>query len=332
LEHFETVEYDDHFKINDNVSFTFKDAGHILGSAITYLDIIEDNNKLRLCYTGDIGRYDSALLENPSMVEQCDYLICESTYGNRLHSNYELCKQQFLSIIEKTCVEQKGKVVIPAFSLGRTQELVFVLDQLEHNGDLPHINVYVDSPLSVNATKIMRKNSHLLNDRVQKYLEIDGDPFGFDRLFYIQEATDSKAINALKEPAIVISASGMATAGRIKHHIANTVSDPKNTIVIVGYAEPQSLAGKLRNGEKKVRIFGEEFEVNASIEVLDAYSAHADYQEMQLFLSPLKNNPPKGIFLVHGDYEAQTTFKEHLKNQGYKNIQIPSLGDKAFLF
>jgi metallo-beta-lactamase family protein len=231
----------------------------------------------------------------------------------------------------KTCIEKKGKLIIPAFSLGRTQELVYALDRMSTKKMLPHINVYVDSPLSVNATAIMKAHPECFNEDIHEYMKKDSDPFGFDRLIYIQDVEDSKGLNELKDPCIIISASGMIEAGRIKHHVANTISDPKNTLLIVGYAEPNSIGGKLRSGAKIIKIFGEEHPVNAEVIIMDSYSAHGDYKEMIQYLGCQDPSKIKNLFLVHGEYETQLNYKERLLDAGFRHITIPALGDKVEL-
>jgi metallo-beta-lactamase family protein len=332
MSQFVAVEYKTIVHLNKELSFQFIDAGHILGSALVSMDIETNAGKKNLTFTGDIGRYGSSILKDPQQFPQADYLICESTYGDRLHTDLAMSETQLMNVIYKTCVEQKGRVIIPAFSLGRTQELVYALDKLESKGKLPRIPVYVDSPLSTNATNIMRKHVSCYNDSILEYMKTDADPFGFNKLFYVQDVADSKRINASDEPCIIISASGMATAGRIKHHLANNIENSKNTILIVGYAEPESLAGKLRNKAKVVKIFGEEYHVNADVVIIDSYSAHADYSEMIQFLKCQDTSSIKKLFLVHGEYETQVNFKEKLLDEGYRKIVIPALGDEVELF
>ncbi|MCC7233338.1 MAG: MBL fold metallo-hydrolase, partial [Bacteroidia bacterium] len=214
--------------LTGNVTLQFTGSGHILGAAAIHLTIKEKGQVKRLCFTGDIGRYQDKILHPPEPFPQCDYLICESTYGNRLHENSEKTEQRLLEIVKRTCVEQKGKLIIPAFSLGRTQEVVYALNNLRNSGKLPDIRVYVDSPLSVNATNIMRSHPECFNDTLKKSLANDPDPFGFERLIYIRKAEDSMKLNDMDEPMIILSASGMAEAGRIKHHIRNSISQSRN--------------------------------------------------------------------------------------------------------
>jgi metallo-beta-lactamase family protein len=270
-------------KLSDDVKVFFTDAGHILGSVVTNLKIKENNKYLKLSYTGDIGRYDDRILKAPAEFPQADYIICESTYGNRLHPKTKDAEEELLQIIINTCIRNKGKIIIPAFSLGRTQEIVYAMDRLTTEGRMPRIDVYVDSPLSVNATAVMKKHPEFYNKNIIDYMKKDPDPFGFSLLHYVKEVEESKSINLLPDPCIIVSASGMAEAGRIKHHIKNNISDPKNTILMVGYCSQGSLGARLINGDKKIKIFGEEYKVLADVKVLSNYSAHADYLEIEKF-------------------------------------------------
>jgi metallo-beta-lactamase family protein len=228
--------------------------------------------------------------------------------------------------VRHTCVEKKGKLVIPAFSVDRTQEIVYLLDQMSNEGLLPNIKVYVDSPLSVKATEVIRKHRECYNPTFIDYIKKDPDPFGFKNLTYVSQVEDSKRINLSKEPCIIISASGMAEAGRIKHHIKNTIENSANTILIVGYCTPESLGGRLKNGDKEVRIFGEEYTVKAQVESLDYYSAHADYNEIFKWLTCQDLSLVKKIFLVHGETDAQEYLRDLFIGKGVKApIVIPQL-------
>jgi metallo-beta-lactamase family protein len=277
-----------------------------------------------MTFTGDIGRPNDQILRGPEKFPQADYILCESTYGNRLHEKQEGAEQRLLQIVQETCVKNKGKLIIPAFSVDRTQELVFALDKMENAGLLPRIKVFVDSPLSVNATNIMRKHRECYNDTILEYLKKDEDPFGFDNLEYISDVNRSKELNDYNQPCIIISSSGMAEAGRIKHHIANNIRKKNTTILIVGYCTPGSLGYELKTGKKEVRIFGEIYPVSANVEVIDSYSAHADYMEMIGYLGCQDKKKVKEIFLVHGEFETQKDFKIKLEQEGYNKISIPA--------
>ena len=328
LSQFVTIKYDKPYRLCKEVELLLTDNGHILGSAAVHLKIKDNEKTTHLTFTGDIGRYNSSLLKDPASFPQSDIIICESTYGDRLHDRQVHAEQEILNIIQETCQKKRGKVIIPAFSLGRTQEIVYSLNKLDLHGLFPEVNVYVDSPLAVNATEIMRKYKLSLNENVRSFIKSRTDPFGFDRLTYITEKRESQALNISKQPAVIISASGMAEAGRIKHHLMNNIENPDNAILIVGYAEPNSLAGRLRNGDKEVSIFGMDFMVNSSVRVIDSLSAHADYEEMIQYLSCQDPKKVKAFFLVHGDPDQQLGFKDHLEKAGFTNIDIPGKGQE----
>ncbi|MES2516068.1 MAG: MBL fold metallo-hydrolase [Bacteroidota bacterium] len=321
---FETVDFDTDHKLNDEISFYFSENGHIIGSGAINITATESNKVTRLCFTGDIGRYDDPLLKTPAVFQQADYIICESTYGNKLHGTTEDAEQKLLSIVNRTCIEKKGKLLIPAFSLGRTQEIVFVLDKLANKKLLPNIPVYVDSPMSVKATSILRSHSESFNAELQSYIKKDPNPFGFANLTYIEESSESRQLNDVNEPCIIISSSGMADAGRIKHHLCYAIADQKNTVLLTGYCAPGSLGAKLMRGEKQVYIFDYLFDVNAEIESIHSLSAHGDYDEMIRFLSCQQKSVVKSVFLVHGEGDAKTVFRDKLLQQGYQKVIVPS--------
>ena len=323
MEKFTTYGYDSWHHIHKNVQLIFKDAGHILGSAGLVLKINENGIERTIGFTGDIGRPNRPILRDPQPLPEVEYLICESTYGDRIHESEPEQLDRLLEIITETCIEFKGKLVIPAFSVGRTQEIVFMLDRLESSGRLPKIKVYVDSPLAVNATEIFGVHPECFDNDLNAYLLKDEDPFGFRSLTYIRETEQSKKLNTSDEPCIIISSSGMANAGRVKHHIANNVEKHNTTILIVGYASPGTPAQILKSGKETIKLFGEVLNVNARIEIMDSFSAHGDKNEMYRHI---ENQMPtlKKLFLVHGDYETQTNFKYFLETKGFKDIEIPS--------
>lgn len=320
------VEYNRQFNIDKDINVKFTNTGHMLGGAVINLEINENGKKIRLAYTGDIGRPYNRILKSPEPFPQCDYLITESTYGDRLHQPMESMKEEFYQIIHETCVEKKGKLIIPSFAIGRTQEIVYLLNTFFNDGKLPNIDVYVDSPLAVNATEIFRMHVDNLNQEVHDEMleESDTDPFGFNRLHYIKKVEESKALNNDPRPCIIISASGMAEAGRIKHHISNNIEDPNSTILMVGYTTPTSLGARLQAPRlKEISIFGRIHRVKARIDRIEAFSGHADYEEMKGFLSCQKQSQVKQTFLVHGDYDVQVAYSKVLKNAGFNNIAIP---------
>ncbi len=327
LKQFVEVEYDTEFEIDAELKLRFTDAGHILGSSVVNIQVFEDHYWHKIAFTGDLGRLNPKIIRSPQSFPQCDYLIAESTYGDRLHAEDDQTLEELLGIVTNTCITKKGKLIIPAFSVGRTQEIVYALDKLEHDGRLPHIKVFVDSPLSTNATEIIRNHPECFNASVIEYMRTDPDPFGFNKLTYVREAEQSKKLNSLHEPCIIISASGMAEAGRIKHHIANNVSNPDNTILIVGHCEEQSLGARLARGDQEVRIFGEMHQVHADVQVMGSFSAHGDYKEMLHVLSCQRADKVKKVFVVHGEYPTQQAYKLKLEEAGFKRVFIPEKGE-----
>ncbi|MDL2290303.1 MBL fold metallo-hydrolase [Paludibacteraceae bacterium OttesenSCG-928-F17] len=324
MELFISVAYNRRFKIDEQVSVKFTNTGHMLGSAAANIEIEENGVKKHITYTGDIGRTVNKILSPWTSFPQCDYLITESTYGNRLHEPLKETEEDFLKIVLKTCVEKKGKLIIPAFSVGRTQEIVYVLNKFFNQGKLPPVEVFVDSPLSVNATHIFQMHTDTMNKEVRNTLLKDPDPFGFNSLHYIKDVEESKALNSYNKPCIIISSSGMMEAGRIKHHVANNVSDARNTILIVGYCTPTSLGARIQQpGLKEISIFGEKHAVNAQIAKIEGFSAHGDYREMIDYLSSQNKDLIKNTFLVHGEYDVMEAYKTHLEETGFKNIVIP---------
>lgn len=323
LSQFETIKYDQWFSPVKHFKFMFSDAGHILGSAVVNMELNEKKGLRKLCFSGDIGRKNNLLLTPFKKYQETDYLICESTYGDRNHEDVKEPSERLLEIIKRTCVTNGGKLLIPAFSLGRTQEIIFTLNNLKNKNLLPDIPVFVDSPLSTNATDILRKHKSSLNEGVKEVLKTDNDPFGFNNLTYIQEVEDSIRLNELKEPCIIISASGMLEAGRIKHHLKNNIHDKNSCLLIVGYCAAETLGGRLKSGAKKVKIFGEEYPVKIRVETIEDYSGHAGRDELIDFVKMNPVEKTKGIFLVHGEDESKIAFKALLEYIGYTKVIIP---------
>lgn len=323
LSYFTFVNYNTWFNVTNDTQVFFTEVGHILGSAAVSLKIDDYGSEKKILYTGDVGRYKSLLMRPAVNFPQPDYIITESTYGDKEHDTPLHSIERLLQIIHETCEVKKGKLLIPAFSLGRTQELIYIFNELKNEGRLPDIKIFVDSPLSLKATDIMRKHKNCLNDDVKETLIKDNDPFGFSNLFYIREVEDSIKLNTMEEPCIIISASGMAEAGRIKHHIKNNIENKNSCILFVGYCAANTLGGKLKSGAKKVKIFGKEYKVKIRIECMEEYSAHADKNELLRFL--LKCNPKKikAVFLVHGEEESKKAFQPFLVENGFVNVQIP---------
>ncbi|WP_236975367.1 MBL fold metallo-hydrolase RNA specificity domain-containing protein [Membranihabitans maritimus] len=325
---FRSMEYDRWFRIHPEVEVLYRDAGHILGSASVTLRI--GGEKL-VGFTGDIGRPDRPILRDPIPMPEVDYLICESTYGDKDHISKPAEKKLFLDIVQETCVDRGGKLIIPAFSVGRTQDIVYIFDQLFNEGVLPQIPIYVDSPLAVNATQVYGSHPECYDNELNEYLMIDDDPFGFNTLKYVRSVEYSKSLNDKKEPCVIISAAGMANAGRVQHHIANNIENERNTILMVGYASPSTPGGMLINGVDKLKLFGKWLQVNAQVKRIDALSAHGDRTEMMDFLKNQKSKL-KSLFLVHGEYDTQQAWKEYLHENGFDRVEIPALQDSFSLY
>jgi len=328
MENFVSVGYNKWLKINDECDVLFRDAGHILGSSNVTLRIKKDNfHDIYFGFTGDIGRPDRPILRDPRHMPDCDYVICESTYGGQTHEAQPKDEQNLLDIIKHTCIDKKGKLIIPAFSVGRTQEIVHMLDQLANNGKLPRIPVFIDSPLAIDATEIFRAHPDCFDRETLIYMQTDPNPFGFSNMRYVRDIDGSKKLNFYEEPCVIISASGMMQAGRVKHHIYHAIQNPKNTLLVVGYCSPSTLGGILKNKPEKVKIFGEELDVKFEIVEMHSFSAHGDQQEMIDFLSNQNRKKLKKIFLTHGEIDRQTIFKDALLSNDFREVLIPKLGE-----
>lgn len=315
--------YGEWFDVIEGVQAMFTDAGHILGSGCVHLRVAENGNTQHLTFSGDVGRYRDVILKSPQTFPQADYIIMESTYGNSLHDDVSTSVDTILSWIEKTCLQKKGKLIIPAFSLGRTQEILYAFNQLELENRLPKLDYFLDSPLSTSITDVIKKYPQYFNKSIQKVMESDSDPFQFNGLRYIKSVDESKMLNYRNEPCVIISASGMAEAGRVKHHISNNIENTRNTILMTGYCEPNSLGGRLLAGAKEVGIFGVRHEVNAEIAGIKSMSAHGDYEDLSQWLSCQDTKTVKKLFLVHGEYDVQQAFKDRLLKKGFSDIEIP---------
>jgi metallo-beta-lactamase family protein len=333
LGNFKTSAYRNKFYLDgfDNkVAVTFVDAGHILGSASVILDIEENGKKIKLGFTGDLGRKNLPILRDPEFIGNVDYLLTESTYGNRLHDKADMIEDELESAIIDT-MRMNGKIIVPSFSVGRTQELVYELSKMMSKKDLPLFPVFVDSPLSVNATEIFKIHSECFDKETADLLASGVNVFGLDNMKYIKDVNESKKLNNMKETCMIISASGMCEAGRILHHLANNIEDSRNTILIIGFMAQNTLGRRLIEAKDKpgsvVKIYGEEYKVNAKIKVLNAFSAHADKNELIEYFGKFDKGSIKKIFLVHGEEEMQTPFRKNLMDMGFKDIVIPERGE-----
>jgi metallo-beta-lactamase family protein len=324
MQYFEPVPYDKAFTPCKGVTATFRDAGHILGSAGVSLEIIENGHLTRCGFTGDLGRPNMPILHDPNLIRDLDVLIMETTYGNRRHTPIADVEEEMVQIIRSVSANG-GKVIIPAFAVGRTQQLVYLLHKLFNENRIPEIPIFVDSPLACDATCVFRNHPECFDRETDRiFMKDHEDPFGFGRLKYVHDIAESKNLNGLTFPHIIISASGMAEGGRILHHLRNNVDNPKNLVLFVGYAAQETLARKMMDGARKVKIFGEEHTVKCKIKTIDAFSAHADSEEL---LGCVTITPPsklRHIILVHGEKDQSVPFGEVLKSKGYKNVYYPA--------
>jgi metallo-beta-lactamase family protein len=321
--HFVSVEYHTWFDVSDGVQAMFTDAGHIIGSTCVHVKVNENGKETRITFSGDVGRYRDVILNSPETFEQQDYILLESTYGNSLHEVNLTTPDMLLDWINKACIQKKGKLIMPAFSVGRTQEILYSLNQLEIENRLPDLDYFLDSPLSIEATDLVKRYPQYFNNRVQKILQSDNDPFFFKGLKYVKTVAQSKLLNFRNEPCVIISASGMAEGGRVKHHISNNIENSRNTILLTGYCEPNSLGGRLMAGATEVNIYGVRHEVHAEVGAIRSMSAHGDYEDLSQWLACQDPKQVKTLFLVHGEYNVQMDFQQRLIRKGFLDVQIP---------
>ena len=325
LERFAPHGYDEAFSPLPGVTVRLIDAGHVLGSATAVIDVRGDGGSLRVAFSGDIGRRNLPILRDPTPPEDPDWVVMESTYGDRMHAPIERMDQQLCDAIEETR-RRGGKVLIPSFALERTQEIVFALNRLIRSGRMAPIDVFVDSPLAVNLTEIFRQHPECYDAEAAAFDEGNGDPFDFSMLRMVQSVEESKALNNRRGPAVVLSASGMCEGGRVVHHLRNTVEDPNSTIVIVGYQAQHTLGRRIVERRRKVRIFGVDRPLNAQVRVLNAFSAHADRDEL-LWWADECGDRVRGFFCVHGDPDQSEALAGHLRARG-RTAEVPGLGQR----
>lgn len=329
LSQFVGLSYGRAFHPAPGVTATLLEAGHILGSAAILLDIEENGRRARLCFTGDVGRPGTPILRDPEPLQGVEYLITESTYGNRLHSPVGDAEGALAEVITTTA-RRGGKVIIPAFSVGRTQELVYALDRLLNEKRIPSLPTFVDSPLSSNATEVFRMHPECFDAELNAYLQMDDDPFGFAKLSYVRRVEDSKAINFLDGPCVILSASGMCEAGRILHHLANHIGDPRNTVLVVGFMAEHTLGRRLVERVPKVRILGEEYRLRAEVKVINALSAHADRDELLAYARSTRESL-RHVFVVHGEEQQSLAYADLLLNEGVPAVTVPNRGETCIL-
>ena len=335
LELFSDVKYDEIIEITPDIHVRYNDAGHMLGSSIIEVWIKEDGKETKVVFSGDLGNNDNPLLDAPTMIEDADYLIMESTYGSRLHMRNDEKAKMFLSIVSNT-LENQGTVVIPSFAVGRTQEILYELNKIKETKNdeefmreyetLMKTPVYVDSPLAISATEVFKENTDLFDEEIRQEILRGDNPLEFPNLKFTRTADESKALNENPQPSVIISASGMCEVGRIKHHLKHNLWNPNSTILFVGYQAPGTLGYSIVNGAKSVKIFGEEIVINARIEYIEGYSGHADQEGLMNFIYSFINKP-KHIFLVHGEEEAQEVLKDKIEQEANLPVTIVNYGE-----
>jgi len=324
---FRGIGYRKGFYVTAEVKLTFFDAGHILGSALSIFDISENGKNVRLAYIVDLGRKNMPILKDPERIDNIDFMIIESTYGNRLHDDLPCTDEKLAKVVNDT-ISKGGKIIVPAFSLDRTQDIVYCLNRLQDARKIPRIKVFVDSPLSVNVTEIFKLHPECFDEETNQIIASNENPFGLKDIRYITDVEESKKLNHFNEPCIIISASGMCESGRILHHLKNNIEDPKNTIMVVGFMAKDTLGRKIVERQERVKIFGEEYRLRARVEVLDAFSAHADRKELLEYVNQTKNSL-KGVFVVHGEEEQSQALADGIKDLGIQNVIVPDLGQEV---
>ena len=324
LPHFREVDYHSPFQAGPTLSFESYDAGHMLGSSCLLLREKNRGHSVSLIYSGDLGRPGLPIVRDPEPLPPADYLIMESTYGGRLHEKEEEAAEHLAEIVNRT-ISRGGRLIVPSFAVGRAQQLVLLLHQLFNEKRIPQVPVFVDSPLAVNVTEVFRNHLECFNGKAHAYLSHHEDPFGFKRLEYVRDAEESKRLNSMTEPFIVIAASGMCEVGRILHHLRNNIGDPRNTVLIAGFQAENTLGRKLEEGMKEVRIFGEQHTVECEIASLHALSGHADQQELLTWMKPITPGLKK-VFLVHGEPEQSAKLADAIRQRYRVEVAIPRRG------
>ena len=326
LDNFVPVAFGQKYRIADNIRVTYIPAGHLLGAAHIVLEVWENGEKKTIGFSGDIGRTNYPLLVDPQEVPQVDYLICESTYGNRYHQDTRPPEEVLADVIHRTCVEIPGRLIIPTFSVGRTQALLYTLNKLYLERKLPTIKVFSDSPLGMASTKVYQRSVRYLNKEAKSFQEEHDSLFDFENLIYLESSDASRAISNYHEPCIIISSSGMVQGGRVEHHVAANISNPYCTILLIGYSAEGTLGWRLMNGQDHIHIEGKKRPVMANIEKIDVFSGHGDQRDLTAFVQKQSSEALKAVFLVHGEAQSMQDFKEHLHAQGYPQVEIPSRG------
>lgn len=326
LDNFVPVAFGQRYRIADNVTVTYYAAGHLLGAAHIVLEVYEDGQKKRLCFSGDIGRSNYPLLTDPQEIPQVDYLICESTYGNRLHEDQGGPEETLADVIKRTCIDIPGRLIIPSFSVGRTQALLYTLNKLYLDRSFPYIKVFSDSPLAHSSTKVYQRHVRLLNKEARNFQENNDMLFDFENLVYLESQDASRAVSNYNEPCIIISSSGMVQGGRVEQHVEANIGNPYATILMIGYASEGTLGWRLLNGQDTISIRGKQYPVLANIEKIDVFSGHGDQSDLLKFVKMQDPEKLKSVFLVHGEQQSMADFQSKIQEYGYKTVEIPLRG------
>jgi metallo-beta-lactamase family protein len=323
MEQFISLPYHRSIPIADGAELTFYNSGHILGSAVVVLNLTEGSKKIRLAFTGDLGRPHTPILKEPEFCGDVNYLITESTYGNRLHKPKDEVERILSATLNRT-YRRGGKVLIPAFSVGRTQEMLYFFNQLKHAGYMPEMEIFLDSPLAQDVTNVYRYHPECFDKEMKKLINDDKNPLKLENVTFTRTAADSKQLNDYKKPCIIMAGSGMAEGGRITHHLANNIENPNNTVLIVGYMAEHTLGRKILEKQPEVNIFGEPFKLKSEVVVMNNFSAHADKSELLDYIGKFSRNEMKTIFLVHGENDATAALRDSLKERGFARVEIPA--------
>lgn len=326
LENFVPVAFGQRYRIADHVAITFYAAGHLLGAAHIVVEVFENGEKKKICFSGDIGRSNYPLLTDPQPVPKVDYLVCETTYGNRLHENSNSPTEALADVIKRTCVDIPGRLIIPSFSVGRTQALLYTLNKIYAERSFPNIKVFSDSPLAYSSTKVYQRHVRMLNKEAREFQDDNDMLFDFDNLIYLESSDASKAISNYNEPCIIISSSGMVQGGRVEHHVEANIGNPYATILMIGYASEGTLGWRLLNGQDTISIRGKQLPVLANIEKIDVFSGHGDQNDLIKFVTMQDPEKLKAVFLVHGEQQSMSDFQSKIQQYGYNTVEIPLRG------
>jgi metallo-beta-lactamase family protein len=326
IENFVPLAFNRRFKISDTCVVSFVPSGHLLGAAHIIVEITENGERKTICFSGDIGRKNYPLLLDPHPVPEVDYLVCETTYGNRFHDNTQNTEDALWDVIQRTCVDKPGRLIIPSFSVGRTQALLYTLNKLYTERNLPPVKVFTDSPLAFDSSKVYQRNVKMLNNEAREFNEDNESLFDFENLVYLASTDESRAVSNFYEPCIIISSSGMIQGGRVEYHIAHNIGNPYCTILLIGYCAEGTLGWRLMNGQETLKVLGQEQKVMASVEKIDTFSGHADCNDLVRFVKQQSPNQLKKIFLVHGELSSMNDFKDTLSTEGYQQVEIPAKG------